>query len=83
MDFLQKTYFSSSNKQHDENSTCSPKQQPIKFSSYSLQKLPRSRDLNHFNTLPFIGVETIKLGLTSRLTNFLSKLFRALELPHN
>jgi hypothetical protein len=62
---------------------CSLKQQLINFSSHLLQELPRSRDLNYFNTLPFVGVETIKLGPTSRLTNFLSKLFRALELPHN
>jgi hypothetical protein len=68
MTFLQKTWFGSLNKQHD---ACSPKQQLIKFSSYSLQKLPRSRDLNHSNTWPPVRVNTIKLGPTSRLTNFI------------
>jgi hypothetical protein len=71
MAFLQKTQFSSLNKYHEENSACSPKQQIIKFSSYLLQELPRSRNLNHSNTLPSVRVKTIKLGPTSRLTNFI------------
>jgi hypothetical protein len=68
--FLQETQISSLNKQHDENSACSPKQQLVNFSSYLLQELLCSRDLNYSNTLPFVRVKTIY------------KLLHALELPY-
>jgi hypothetical protein len=41
-----------------------------KFSSYTIQELPRSRDLNYSNALPFVRVKLIKLGSTNRLTTF-------------
>jgi hypothetical protein len=44
--------------------------------------LPRSRDLDYSNTLPFVRVNITKGELTSRLTKFLSVSFRALEVPY-
>ena len=60
MTFLQKTLFGLSNKQHNENNACSPKQQLINFSSYIIQESPCSRDLNYSNTLPIVRVKIIK-----------------------
>jgi hypothetical protein len=71
MAFLQKTWFSSLNRQHGENSVCSLKQQQLNVNSYIIQGLPCSIDLNYSNTLQFVRVKTIKLGPTSRFINFI------------
>jgi hypothetical protein len=49
----------------------------------TVQELPRSRDLNHSNTLPFVRVKTIKLGPTSRITNFIQVILCARVTIHN
>jgi hypothetical protein len=70
-DFSTETWFGSSNKQHNLNSACSPKQQSINFSSYTIQESPRSRDLNYSNALLFVRVKIINLEPTIRLANFI------------
>jgi hypothetical protein len=59
-----------------------PKTAINKFQLLYNSRIPRSRDLNYSNALPFVRVKLIKLGPTSRLTNFSSKSFSALKLSH-